>query len=98
MPPYPLTCYTKGCGKLARYKIAARWSDGITQELKTYALSCPDCLADWFRSSRAKQVACRRATGETLEPPGIFDVERGKRDRVLHRRLDLEEQIAGAKH
>jgi len=98
MPPYPVRCYGRVCDKLAAYKIAARWSDGITQELKTYALSCPDCLADWFRSSRAKQAACRRATGETLEPPGIFDMERGKRDRVLHRRPDLEEEIVGAGH
>jgi len=93
MPPYPLHCYTKSCGKPAVYKIAARWSDGITAELKTYALSCPDCLATWFRSSRAKQVACRRARGEILEPPGIYDLERGKRDRALHRRADLEEQL-----
>ena len=93
MPPYPIHCYTKGCGKPAVYKIAARWSDGITEELKTYALSCPECLATWFRGSRAKQAACRRARGEILEPPGIYDMERGKRDRVLHRRTDLEEQL-----
>ena len=94
MPPYPLYCYTKGCGKPAVYKIAARWSDGITAELKTYALSCPDCLASWFQTSRTKQAACRRARGEILEPPGIFDLERGKRDRVLQRRADLEQQLS----
>ena len=93
MPPYPITCYTKGCGKPAVYKIAARWSDGITEELKTYALSCPDCLAAWFNTSRTKQATCRRASSEILEPPGIFDMERGKRDRVLHRRPDLEAQF-----
>jgi hypothetical protein len=94
MPPYPITCYTKGCGKPAVYKIAARWSDSITEELKTYALSCPDCLAAWFNTSRTKQAACRRASGEILEPPGIFDMERGQRDRALHRRPDLEQQLA----
>jgi hypothetical protein len=93
MPPYPLTCYTKNCGKPAVYKIAARWSDGITAELKTYALSCPNCLASWFRTSRTKQAACRRARGEALEPPGIYDLERGKRDRALQRRTDLEQQL-----
>ncbi|HMF12015.1 MAG TPA: hypothetical protein VKE94_06900 [Gemmataceae bacterium] len=93
MPPYPIYCYTKGCGKLAVYKIAARWSDGITAELKTYALTCPDCLAACFRSSRARHAACRRARGEILEPPGIYDMERGKRDRVLHRRPDLEQRF-----
>jgi hypothetical protein len=61
MPPYPISCYTSDCGRLAQYKIAARWSDGVTQELKTYALTCPECLAAWFRQSRTKQAARRRA-------------------------------------
>ena len=91
MPPYPVLCYTRGCGKPAAYKIAARWSDGVTEELKTYALCCPDCLAGWFRQSRQKQAACRRARGEVLEPPGIYEWARGRRDRELARRPDLEE-------
>jgi hypothetical protein len=76
------------------YKIAARWSDGITEELKTYALSCEECLADWFQSSREKQAVCRRAPKEILEPPGIFDLVSGQRDRALRRRNDLEEQLS----
>ena len=95
MPPYPLLCYRSGCGRLAVYKIAARWSDGVTEELKTYALCCAECLASWFGRSRAKQAACRLAPGETLEPPGIYGLERGQRDRQLHRLVDLEQQLAG---
>jgi hypothetical protein len=95
MPPYPLYCYHRGCGRPARYKIAARWSDGVTGELKTYALSCEECLPEWFRRSREKQAACRLAAGETLEPPGIYELERGKRDRVLQRLPELEKQLAG---
>jgi hypothetical protein len=94
MPPYPIPCYRAGCGRLAVFKIAARWSDGITEELKTYALSCEECLADWFRRSREKQAVCRRAPGEILEPPGIFDLVPGQRDRELLRRHDLEEQLS----
>jgi hypothetical protein len=93
MPSHPILCYTRGCGRPAIFKIAARWSDGITSELKTYALSCPECLADWVRRSRVKQAACRLAPGESLEPPGVYDLERGKRDRTLQRRTDLEAQI-----
>jgi hypothetical protein len=93
MPPYTIFCYRPGCGRLAEYKIAARWSDGVTEELKTYALSCPDCLADWFRRSREKQASCRLAPGEILEPPGIFQLVRGARDRQLARREDLEKQL-----
>src|SRR2546430_17181887 len=93
MPPYPISCYTRGCGHPAVYKIAARWSNGVTQELKPCALCCSACLADWFRSSRQKQAACRLAKGEKLEPPGIFSLERGRRDTEINRLRDLEEQL-----
>src|SRR5262245_20797193 len=72
MPPYPVLCYARDCGKPAEYKIAARWSDGATAELKTYSLCCADHLAEQFALSRRKQRACRRAPGEVLDPPGIF--------------------------
>jgi hypothetical protein len=94
MPPYPILCYTPGCGQTAVYKIAARWSDGVTQELKTYSLCCAACLPNWFRSGRQKQAVCRLAKGETLEPPGIFTLERGRRDAQIGRRGDLEEQLS----
>jgi hypothetical protein len=90
---YPILCYRPGCGKVAAYKIAARWSDGITRELKTYALSCPGCLAEWFRRARKKQAACRLAAGETLDAPGIYELARGKHDRELVRREDLERSL-----
>ena len=95
MSPYPVRCYRPGCGQLAVYKIAARWSDGVTEELKTYALSCPGCLADWFRRACAKQRVCRTAPGEILEPPGIYELTRGRRDRELKRCADLEQQMRG---
>jgi hypothetical protein len=93
MPPYPIYCYRAACERLAEYKIAARWSDGVTEELKTYALSCGECLAQWFHTARAKQVACRLAAGEVLETPGIYHLERGQRDQHLHRLEDLERQL-----
>ena len=93
MPSYPVRCCTPGCEQLAIYKIAARWSDGRTQELKTYALTCTHCLTEAFRRSRVKQAACRRATGETLETPGIYELVRGRRDPQLVRRDDLEQQL-----
>ena len=93
MPPYPLVCIRPGCDRPAVYKIAARWSDGVTQELKTYALCCAEDLPDFYRQSRAKQAACRLAAHEKLEPPGIYRVERGQRDRDLQRLPELEEQL-----
>jgi hypothetical protein len=88
MPPYPVICYD--CGQRAVFKIAARWSDGITHELKTYGLSCAACLAQQFRSSCAKQKECRLTRGETLETPEIYELAHGQRDRQLTRREDLE--------
>ena len=35
MPPYRVPC--SRCDELAAFKIASCWSDGVTQELKTYA-------------------------------------------------------------
>lgn len=93
MPPYPVICYRQGCPQPAKYKIAARWSDGITQELKTYFLTCPECLHDCFRDSLKKQAACHVAPGETLERPGIYLLEHGQRDRSLERVPDLEQQM-----
>ena len=96
MPSYPVRCTALGCAEAAPYKIAARWSDGVTGELKTYALSCPACLAESFHRSRAKQAACRLAPGETLESPGIYELIRGRRDPQLVRRNDLEQQLLSA--
>jgi len=90
MPPYPVLCYTPGCGKPARYKIAARWSDGVTGELKTYGLTCHDCQATWYARAKRSRAACRLAPGESLENPGIYRVERGARDQQLERLPELE--------
>ena len=96
MPPYPVLCHGRGCHAPARYKVAARWSDGVTQELKTYGLACEDCLPELFRRGRERHAACRRAPGEVLDPPGIFETAAGSRDRALVRRPDLEERLAAA--
>jgi hypothetical protein len=66
----------------------------VTRELKTYALSCDECLAEQFRRALAKQAACRLAAGESLERPGIYLLARGRRDHQLARRADLEENLS----
>lgn len=98
MPPYPLYCYTRGCKNLAAYKIAARWSDGVQQELKTYGLCCEDCLPAWFHRALDKQHSCRLTAGETLDIPGIYKVERGVRDQRLHRLEELEQTLIARKN
>jgi hypothetical protein len=90
MPPYPVRCYAPGCGGPAAYKVAARWSDGQTDELKTYALACPGCLPGLLAAARVKRAACRLAAGESLDEPGVYELTRGGRDRALARRPELE--------
>ena len=95
MPPYPVLCYTPGCGQPAIYKIAARWSDGVTSELKTYGLACETCLAAWFRQARERRATCRVAAGETLDAPGIYRTQRELRDQQLERLAEREAQLSG---
>jgi hypothetical protein len=93
MPPYPVLCYAPGCGQEAVYKVAARWSDGVTGELKTYSLACEQCVAELFRQAKAKRDRCRLAVGESLEKPAIFLLARGDRDRQLVRCEELEKSL-----
>jgi hypothetical protein len=90
MPPYEVMCYAKGCPHEAVYKIAARWSDGVTSELKTYFLACLTCLPGLYRTAKVKKAACRLAAGESLGEPEVFEMTRGRRDRELVRRAELE--------
>jgi hypothetical protein len=93
MPPYPVMCYAPGCANPAAFKVAARWSDGLTDELKTYYLACETCLPALYASAVAKRAACRLAAGETLDAPGVYELRRGGRDKQLARRADLEAEL-----
>jgi hypothetical protein len=58
--------------------------------LKTYGLVCEACLPAWFRRARDRHAACRKASGEALDLPGIYRVERERRDQQLERLIDME--------
>jgi len=90
MPPYTVSCIGRGCPAPAVFKVAARWSDGTTHELKTFALTCPGCLAAQLAAARARWAACRLAPGESLDEPVVYELHRGSRDADLRRRRDLE--------
>lgn len=90
---YVVYCTNLGCSRRAEYKIASRWSDGVTAELKTYGLVCAECLPQAFRESLRKQAECRRAPKEILEPPGIYRLAPGKGDLELERLFELEGQL-----
>lgn len=94
---YPVLCYGENCRQPAKYKIAAKWSDGQTSELKTYGLACDSCLPFLFRDSIRRQRLARTLPGELAERPGIYQLNLGKRDADLIRMTDLETTLASMK-
>jgi hypothetical protein len=78
------------CAALARYKIAAVWSDGNTCELKTYALACENCLSRAYREACQRRQKCRLSPGETLERPWVYELVCGCPWGQLQRRPELE--------
>ncbi|HEY2787113.1 MAG TPA: hypothetical protein VGJ05_19295 [Fimbriiglobus sp.] len=76
MPSYPVTCTARGCTAPAAFKVAAHWSDGVTHELKTYALTCTACLAGELASARVRRGVCRLAPEETLDEPDVYELQR----------------------
>jgi hypothetical protein len=93
---YPVLCEGPKCRQLAVYKIAARWSDGKTSELKTYGLACEKCLPALYQASIKRQLTARTLPGEVGEHPGIYRLHGGDRDRDLVRMNDLEMELKGA--
>lgn len=89
-----IDCGGPDCARVAEYKIAARWSDGTTAELKTYSLSCEACLAELFPIAVAKMRACPKTDGEILDEPHIYRLVRGDRDRTLQPCPELEAGLA----
>ena len=69
---YPIACQTPGCPRPAIRKVAALWSDGITSELKTYALCCDECLAAHTESAAVRREACRFEPGEMMSPVQVY--------------------------
>lgn len=87
---YPVVCHGAGCTAPGPFKIAARWTDGATQELKTYSLACAECVPGLLAEARAKHAVCRTAEGEILDPPGVYDRPDPEKPTVMRWRSDLE--------
>jgi hypothetical protein len=93
MPAYAVLCSSPGCGRPAEYKVAARWSDGVTHELKTYGLACEACLAALYLRAKERHAKCRQANGETLREPGIYRRRSEARDQELERLEQREREF-----
>ena len=90
---YQILCTAPNCPAPATHKIAARWTDGLTEELKTYGLTCEEHLPRAYRESMKKQKACRLVDGEVLDTPAIFLLKRDDQAKPPQRLVDLEKQI-----
>ncbi len=90
---YPIHCTEKDCANLAQFKVASRWSDGITEELKTFGLVCRSCLPQVFRQSLQKYQSCRLSVGEELDEPGIYEFEEPGKTGHLQHASELEAEL-----
>jgi hypothetical protein len=88
---YVVPCSHPDCRQPASYKIAARWSDGQSAELKTYGFSCSEHLGSVFREAEQRRSDYMPSPSESIEELAIYRHEPGKRDRFLQRLWGLEE-------
>jgi hypothetical protein len=82
---YRPICASPGCSEPAAFKIAARWSDGTSQELKSYGLVCERHRRDGIDRARHRSASLRLAEGEVVGPVAVFRLESGRRDSDLTR-------------
>jgi hypothetical protein len=78
-------CSFSGCAEPAQLKVAAAWSDGTFQELKTYALSCEAHLEPLREAAVRRRSTVRLTEGESLEPIAVYRLDRQSRDADLPR-------------
>jgi hypothetical protein len=83
-------CGRPQCGKPASYKIAAPWSAGRFNELKSYGLACADHYREAFRDAQRRSKLHQMSPEETVGEIGIYRYEKGKLDRQLERLGGIE--------
>jgi hypothetical protein len=88
-----VACNKAKCGKPAAYKIAAPWSHGSFNELKSYGLACSDHFGDAFREAQRRSKLHAPSVEETVGEIGIYNYEKGKRDKELERLGGLEASL-----
>jgi hypothetical protein len=85
-----VTCLSPRCGKTAEYKIAAPWSSGHFNELKSYGLFCADHLSGAFGNALKRSHSYQASPDESVGEVGVYAYEKGKHDRELSRVKELE--------
>lgn len=85
-----VTCGAADCENAAAYKVAAPWKTGTFSEFKSYGLACGEHIARAFSDAQQRAKAHPFSPEEWVGEIGIYAFERGKHDRELKRRKDLE--------
>jgi hypothetical protein len=75
---------------LACYKIAARWSDGATDELKTYGFACEQCVRHVLGVARRRQSRVQLAPEEVTPLAEVYDLQTVRQNREAARRPEIE--------
>ncbi len=83
-------CSDPSCTEPAVYKIAAPWSNGVFNELKSFGFACADHLGPVFKQAESRRKVYHPTEAETVGVIGIYKYEPGKRDRQLQRLSGLE--------
>jgi hypothetical protein len=79
----PVHCGTPGCAADAEYKIAAPWSAGRWNELKTYGLACGAHYAQSYKDALRRRKIQPPSAEEVVGEIGVYRFERGKPDKQL---------------
>lgn len=77
---YQVVC--QSCCAPAVYKIASRWTDDHTSELKTYALSCAECVEKNMVDALRRRNECRTDPGERIDLPEVYQLTMGTARKV----------------
>lgn len=82
---YQPECSHSGCPNLAKFKVAASWSDGTSHELKNYGVACEAHRDEMYVRATQHRLALALAEGEVVGPVGVYELTPGRRDRDLLR-------------
>ena len=93
MYEYTVRCGVPDCEGEARYKVAARWSDGRFNELKTYGHACAEHAGEIFRAAEQRRALCPNVPGETVGETALYRSDDGWLSRRLTREESLEAQF-----
>ena len=81
----PVHCGAPGCASDAEYKVAANWSAGRFNELKTYALACESHYAQSYRDALRRRKIHPPSAEEVQGEIGVFRYTKGQADATLEK-------------